>query len=94
MKNLCSNEKGSHACPANYSTPVTIGKAVPNKELSGAKYELQPNKELSGAKSELQGETMGVCSSYMEIGQPLYNSALRGMQMCLLVYIKKRSPYE
>ena len=48
-----------------------------------------PNQELSGAESELQGETVGVCSFYKEVGQPPYNSALRSMQMCLLVYVNK-----
>ena len=46
-----------------------------------------PNQELSGAKSELHGETVGVCSSYKRGGQPPYNSALRSLQMCLLVHI-------
>ena len=46
-----------------------------------------PNQELSGAKSELQGEMVGVCSFYKRGGQPLYNSALRSLQMCLLVHV-------
>ena len=46
-----------------------------------------PNQELSKAKSELQGEIVGVCSSYKRGGQPPYNSALRSLQMCLLVHV-------
>ena len=46
-----------------------------------------PNQELSGAKSELQGETGRVCSSYRRGGRPAYNSALRDLQMCLLVHV-------
>ena len=53
-----------------------------------------PNQELSGAKSELQGETVDVRSSYKEVGQLSYNSALRSMQMCLLVDINKWNTYE
>ena len=43
--------------------------------------------QLSGAKSELQGKTVGVYSSYKKGGQPPYNSALRSLQMCLLVHV-------
>ena len=50
-------------------------------------YSSIPNQELLGAKSELQGETEGVCSSYKRGGQPPYNSALRSLQMCLLVHV-------
>ena len=53
-----------------------------------------PNQELSGAKSELLGEMVGVCSFYKRSGQPPYNSALRSLQMCLLVLYSKWSIYE
>ena len=46
-----------------------------------------PDQELSGAKSELQGEMVGVCSFYKRGGQPPYYSALRSLQMCLLVHV-------
>ena len=54
------------------------------------------NQELSGAKSELQGETVGVCSSYKRSGQSPYNLAVarllstpRSLQMCLLAHFNK-----
>ena len=50
---------------------------------------VQPNQELSLAKFELQEETVGVCSSYRRIGQIPHKCALRSMQMCLLVHIRK-----
>ena len=50
-----------------------------------------PNKELSGAKSELQGGTVGVCSSHKRGGQPPYNLPTahlrftpRSLHVCLL----------
>ena len=46
-----------------------------------------PNQELSGAKPKLQEETVGVSSSYKRGGQPPYNSALRNLQMCLVVHV-------
>ena len=53
-----------------------------------------PKQELSGAKSDLKAETVGVCSSYKRVGQLPYNTALRNLQICLLVHINKLSIYK
>ena len=66
------------------TTDTTIGSV---KNQSNQSYLVPSNQDLSGAKSELQGETVGVFSFYKRGGQPLYNSALRSLQMCLFVHI-------
>ena len=71
-----------------------IGVIYPDQEICPFLVCRVAQSRIIGAKSELQGETVGVCSSYKRVDQPPYNSALRSMQMCLLVHINKWSTYE
>ena len=65
----------------------TVGVCSSYKRSGQTPCSLPPNQELSEAKSELRGEMVGVCSFYKRDGQPSYNTALRNLQMCLLVHV-------